>query len=102
MKFLIYGRNGWIGNKVFTYLLENGYDVVEGNCRVENTDDVENEIKKIQPTHVISLIGRTHGTYNDEYIGTIDYLEKPGKVFENVRDNLFSPMTLGLLSKKHN
>lgn len=102
MKFLIYGSKGWIGERVFNYLSDNKYDVIKGNSRVENTSDLENEIQKINPTHVISLIGRTHGTYQNEYIGTIDYLEKPGKIFENVRDNLFSPMTLGLLSKKHN
>lgn len=101
MKFLIYGVKGWIGNKVFTYLQENNFDVVEGNSRVENVKQLEAEIKAKKPTHVISLIGRTHGTYEGEYIGTIDYLEKPGKVFENVRDNLFSPMVLGFLSKKH-
>ena len=63
---------------------------------------LEKEIQEVQPTHVISLIGRTHGTYEGEYIGTIDYLEKPGKVYENVRDNLFSPMVLSLMAQKHN
>ena len=32
----------------------------------------------------------------------IDYLEQKGKIKENVRDNLFSPLVLGLLCKKHN
>ena len=101
MKFLVYGTKGWIGGKVFRYLQENGFQVEEGNSRVENLKDLENELIEKKPTHVISLIGRTHGTYEGEYIGTIDYLEKPGKVFENVRDNLFSPMVLSLLSKKY-
>jgi 3,5-epimerase/4-reductase len=43
------------------------------------------------------LVGRTHGTG----CGTIDYLEQPGKLRENVRDNLFAPMTLALLCKEH-
>ena len=102
MKFLIFGTNGWIGGKVYNYLKNNNYNVEVGNSRVENVKDLENEIIQKKPTHIISLIGRTHGTYQDEYIGTIDYLEKPGKVFENVRDNLYSPMVLSLLSKKHN
>ena len=102
MKFLIFGTNGWIGSKVYNYLKNNNYNVEVGNSRVENVKDLENEIIQKKPTHIISLIGRTHGTYQDEYIGTIDYLEKPGKVFENVRDNLYSPMVLSLLSKKHN
>ena len=102
MKFLVYGTKGWIGNKVYRYLKENSFDVIEGNSRVENIEELEREIRNNNPTHIISLIGRTHGTYDGKYIGTIDYLEKPGKVFENVRDNLFSPMVLSFLSKKHN
>jgi len=102
MKFLVYGVNGWIGGKVYNYLKTNNFFVEVGNSRVENVEELEKEIIEKQPTHIISLIGRTHGTYEGKYIGTIDYLEKPGKVFENVRDNLFGPMVLSLLSKKHN
>jgi len=47
---------------------------------------------------VISLIGRTHG----EGYSTIDYLEQKGKLIENVRDNLYGPLVLGLLCKKYN
>ena len=101
MKFLVYGTKGWIGGKVLKYLQENNFEVEEGNSRVENVSQLEEEIREKKPTHVVSLIGRTHGTYEGKYIGTIDYLEKPGKVFENVRDNLFSPMVLSFLSKKH-
>lgn len=35
-------------------------------------------------------IGRTHG----EDCPTVEYLEKPGKLKENYRDNLFGPLTL--------
>lgn len=102
MKFLVYGKNGWIGGKVFNLLQKEGSDVVEGKARVNNIKELEEEIIKVQPTHIISLIGRTHGTYNGKVYGTIDYLEQPGKLVENVRDNLFSPMVLSLLSKKYN
>ena len=102
MKFLVYGCQGWIGSKVFNHLKENNYEVIEGNSRVNDVKQLEAEIEEIQPTHVLSLIGRTHGTYEGQYIGTIDYLEKPGKLVENVRDNLFGPLVLGFLSKKHN
>ena len=54
------------------------------------------------PTNIISFIGRTHGKINDTEFTTIDYLEQEGKLVENVRDNLFSPLQLSLLSKKHN
>ena len=102
MKFLVYGCKGWIGSKVYNYLKENNYEVIEGNSRVNDVKQLEAEIEEIQPTRVLSLIGRTHGTYEGQYIGTIDYLEKPGKLVENVRDNLFGPMVLGFLAKKHN
>lgn len=104
MKFLIYGTKGWIGNKVYQHIksMKQNIEVIEGNSRVDNINSLEKEIEEIQPTHVISLIGRTHGTHEGTYIGTIDYLEKPGKVYENVRDNLFSPMVLSLLAKKYN
>jgi hypothetical protein len=81
---------------------DSSVEVIAGNSRVNNIVDLENEIKEVVPTHVISLIGRTHGTYNEKVYGTIDYLEQPGKLVENVRDNLFSPMVLSLLSKKYN
>jgi hypothetical protein len=81
-------------------LKTNNFYVEVGNSRVENVEELEKEIIEKHPTHIISLIGRTHGTYEGKYIGTIDYLEKPGKIFENVRDNLFGPMVLSLLSKK--
>ena len=101
MKFLVYGSRGWIGSKVLKYLQENNFEVDEGISRVDEVSQIEEEIIRKNPTHVISLIGRTHGNYEGQYIGTIDYLEKPGKVFENVRDNLFSPMVLTFLSRKH-
>jgi dTDP-4-dehydrorhamnose reductase len=50
----------------------------------------------------MSFIGRTHGTYEGQTIGTIDYLEKPGKLVENMRDNLFSPLALAEICKKRN
>jgi len=62
----------------------------------------ENEIKKVKPTHVMSFIGRTHGTTDDGKVyTTIDYLEQKGKVKDNVRDNLFSPMVMGMLAHKY-
>jgi nucleoside-diphosphate-sugar epimerase len=102
MKFLVYGTRGWIGAKVFKLLQEYNIDAVEGNSRINNIKELEEEIIQVQPTHIVSLIGRTHGVYNNKVYGTIDYLEQPGKLVENVRDNLFSPMILSLLSKKYN
>jgi 3,5-epimerase/4-reductase len=102
MKFLVYGVNGWIGSKVFKLIKDENIEVIEGTSRVNDINALEDEIKNVLPTHVISLIGRTHGTYKDKVYGTIDYLEQPGKLVENVRDNLFSPTVLSLFAQKYN
>ena len=101
IKFLLYGHKGWIGSKVLKELENQSIDVILGNSRVENIQDLEEEIIKIKPTHIISTIGRTHGTYNNKVYSTIDYLEQPGKLVDNVQDNLFGPVVLALLSKKY-
>ena len=97
--FLIYGWRGWIGGQ-FVELLQTDESirVVLGLSRVENIHDVMTELKYVNPTHVVSFIGRTHGTIGDKEYTTIDYLEQPGKLTENVRDNLFSPIVLANLS----
>ena len=102
MKVLLYGKNGWIGEKVYKLLIEKGHDVIIGNARAENSESLEEEIIGIQPTNIISTIGRTHGKIGDKEYTTIDYLEQPGKIKENVRDNLFSPVMIALISQKYN
>ena len=102
MKVLLYGKNGWIGEKVYRLLIEKGHSVIIGNARAENIESLEEEINVFQPTNIISTIGRTHGKIGDKEYTTIDYLEQPGKLKENVRDNLFSPIVIALLSKKYN
>jgi len=102
MKVLIYGSRAWIGGKVLKHFQDEGIEIIEGTSRVDNVKSLEEEIITIQPTHIISTIGRTHGTYNGKVYGTIDYLEQPGMLKDNIRDNLFAPMVLAILSKKHN
>ncbi len=95
--FLIFGAKGWIGNKVCNLLEKMGIEYYASQCRADCKEDILDEInnkyeKKI--THIMSFIGRTHGIYEGQKIGTIDYLEKPGKLYENIRDNLYSPLVL--------
>ena len=99
MKILIYGANGWIGGQ-FIQLL-NDVEYVCGKSRVDNENELKNEISEHKPTHIISFIGRTHGTIGDKVYGTIDYLEQKGKLPENIRDNLFAPLMLAALCNKH-
>ena len=100
MNILIYGSNGWIGNQVVEYLNSQNIKYTKGNERVDNTESLENEISLVNPTHIVSFIGRTHGKIGDKIIPTIDYLEEDGKLVENIRDNLFSPLILAIICQR--
>lgn len=98
MKILIYGGHGWIGQQVCQYLSQNtDIQVVHSSVRADNELDVDNELTELKPDRILSLIGRTHG----QGFNTIDYLEQPGKLVENVKDNLFGPLVLAFHAKKH-
>lgn len=103
MKFLIFGHKGWIGSMVINLLNKQKISFVCASSRADDKIAVEEEIIKHSPTHIMSFIGRTHGTTEDgTKYPTIDYLEQKGKLKENIRDNIFAPMVLGLLCKKYN
>lgn len=100
--FLLYGANGWIGSKVYDLLVSMGIKVEKSICRADDFNSVDLEISSIKGlTHVMSFIGRTHGVYEGEVISTIDYLEKPGKLVENIKDNLYGPLILSSICKKY-
>lgn len=100
MNILLYGHKGWIGTQ-FVNLLKNSNETYTlGQARVDDTPSLLKELDEIKPTHVISFIGRTHGTIDDREYTTIDYLEQPGKLVENIKDNLFSPLSLALACKE--
>lgn len=108
MDILIYGHNGWIGQQVIQLLnkenSKNNSNITFycSQYRVDDEHNIEKELLEINPTHMLCLVGRTHGIIDDKEYTTIDYLEQPGKLYENVRDNLYSPVFLALLAKKHN
>ena len=102
MKILIYGFKGWIGKQITKYLVSEKIDFIEGEERADNMDMIKKEIDAYNPTHVLSLIGRTHGKIDDKVISTIDYLENEGKLVENIRDNLYSPLMLAIICEKKN
>lgn len=97
-KFLVYGAKGWIGQKICKFINENGDIAIEATSRADNLEAVQTEIRKIGPDRVISSIGRTHGPG----FATIDYLEQPGKLIENIRDNLYGPLTLARVCEEMN
>tara|TARA_B110000211_G_scaffold219312_1_gene264965 strand:- start:4789 stop:6699 length:1911 start_codon:yes stop_codon:yes gene_type:complete len=101
MKVLIYGGKGWIGTQFIEHLISNNIDYIMSNIRVKTYEDIIKELNVHDPTHVISFIGRTHGKINDKIYPTIDYLEQPGKITENIRDNLYVPLIIAEACKKY-
>lgn len=100
MKVLVYGSNGWIGGQFIDILKQNNIDFICAKSRADNENDIQTEVNSINPTHIISFIGRTHGKIGEKVYTTIDYLEQEGKLLENVRDNLFSPLLLAEICKQ--
>ena len=102
MKILVYGSKGWIGQQFIKILKNTELEYTCGMSRTDNYKKLLEEIENVQPTHIISFIGRTHGKIGDKLYPTIDYLEQEGKLVENIRDNLFSPLLLAEISKSKN
>jgi dTDP-glucose 4,6-dehydratase len=94
MKILVYGGKGWIGSQFIKLLDNKQIEYYVGKSRADDNIRLTNEIDKINPTNVVSFIGRTHGKIGEKIYSTIDYLEEDGKLVENIRDNLYSPLLL--------
>ncbi len=98
---LVYGAGGWIGGQFTRLLQEQGVNFEAGKNRMGNDPDesIEKEILEAAPSHVVSFIGRAHGPG----CNTVDYVEGgPEKLAINLRDNLFGPMLLAEICRKHN
>ena len=99
MKVLLFGYKGWIGTQIFDLLKSiSEIEVITTDIRVDNYDEIDTFIFENKPDRIISVIGRTYG----DNINSIDYLEKKGNLRININDNLYSPLNLALISKKHN
>jgi len=98
---LLFG-NGWIGQKILSICTEQHIQIHASSIRVDDKEMMESEFSLYKPTHVISCLGRTHGSIDGQEIGTIDYLEYPGKLVENVRDNLYAPLLLAQICQEKN
>lgn len=93
---LMWGGKGWIGGQMKTALENRGWTVHIAKSRADNDAAVRAEVEAVQPTNLVSLLGRTHGPG----FGTIDYLEQKGKLVENMRDNLYAPLVLAQVAKE--
>lgn len=101
--WLVYGGRGWIGSLFCEGVVSKEESprvtVVYAKSRADNYEDVVQEVREIGPTWVLSFVGRTSGPAiskdpKDTDNNTIDWLEKPGNLVYNLRDNLVAPLIL--------
>ena len=86
MKIVIYGAHGWIGQYI-QRCLGSDANIVIGTVRIDNYNKVKKELEGSNATHVVLATGNRQ----DNVVTDIDYLELPGKIDENIRDNLYGP-----------
>ncbi len=98
MRWLLYGHQGWIGGQIQTHLDTLRETIIKGQSRVDNFAETLAEIQTIKPDRIICTIGRTSG----KECPNIDYLELPGKLPENLKDNLQAPLNLAIISQQLN
>uniref|UniRef100_A0A6C0J576 NAD-dependent epimerase/dehydratase domain-containing protein n=1 Tax=viral metagenome TaxID=1070528 RepID=A0A6C0J576_9ZZZZ len=97
MTFLVVGHTGWIGSMITNELNKRKQKWIGTTCRPENQASFEQELIASNASNVIVCIGRTYGPgFNN-----IDYLEQPGKLQTNIRDNLFGPTIIAILCNKY-
>ncbi|KAF7828330.1 bifunctional dTDP-4-dehydrorhamnose 3,5-epimerase/dTDP-4-dehydrorhamnose reductase [Senna tora] len=85
LKFLIYGRTGWIGGILGKLCEAQGIDFAYGSGRLENRSSLEADIAEVKPSHVFNAAGVT-GRPN------VDWCESH-KV-ETIRTNVVGTLTL--------
>ncbi|XP_057449927.1 bifunctional dTDP-4-dehydrorhamnose 3,5-epimerase/dTDP-4-dehydrorhamnose reductase isoform X2 [Lotus japonicus] len=85
LKFLIYGRTGWIGGLLGKLCDQQGIPYAYGDGRLENRPSLEADIAAVSPTHVFNAAGVT-GRPN------VDWCESH-KV-ETIRTNVVGTLTL--------
>ncbi|XP_042505896.1 bifunctional dTDP-4-dehydrorhamnose 3,5-epimerase/dTDP-4-dehydrorhamnose reductase-like [Macadamia integrifolia] len=85
LKFLIYGRTGWIGGLLGKLCDAQGIEFAYGTGRLEDRTSLESDIAAVRPTHIFNAAGVT-GRPN------VDWCESH-KV-ETIRTNVVGTLTL--------
>eukprot|EP00250_Pteridium_aquilinum_P009000 c18371_g1_i2 orf=537-1427(+) len=93
LKFLIYGKTGWIGGLLGGLCTKGGIAYEYGQGRLENREQLEADIARVKPTHVFNAAGVT-GRPN------VDWCESH-KV-ETIRANVVGTLTLADVCREHN
>ena len=87
---VIYGR-GWVSEFFVREFEARGLPFVLGEARVDDEVALEEELRRLRPTHALGCMGRTHGPDKPN----IDWLETRLPI--NLRDNLLAPLNLAML-----
>lgn len=100
MKILLYDYDNWIANQFIVYFSANKISYVKSNCSFDDIDNIKNEIIEHNPTHILSLIGKSYGNFDETNYNSIDYLEQKSKLVENIKYNLYMPIILANICKE--
>jgi 3,5-epimerase/4-reductase len=100
MRVYLVGHKGWIGQMIAEQCKNFGIEVVTTDFRGESKELLD-DILTQKPTHVFCCLGRTHGILNGKTYTTIDYLQNPETLRENINDNLFVPLRLGMFCENN-
>ncbi|KAK6237107.1 hypothetical protein QUC31_020892 [Theobroma cacao] len=92
LKFLIYGRTGWIGGLLGNLCAEKNIVFEYGRGRLEDRRSLVEDIRRVQPTHVFNAAGVT-GRPN------VDWCESH-KV-ETIRTNVVGTLNLADVCREH-
>ncbi|XP_042488528.1 trifunctional UDP-glucose 4,6-dehydratase/UDP-4-keto-6-deoxy-D-glucose 3,5-epimerase/UDP-4-keto-L-rhamnose-reductase RHM1-like [Macadamia integrifolia] len=92
LKFLIYGKTGWIGGLLGEICRKQGIDFAYGNGRLEQRDQIESDLRAIRPTHVLNSAGVT-GRPN------VDWCESHRT--EMIKTNVVGTLILADVCKAH-
>lgn len=92
LKFLIYGRTGWIGGLLGELCRKEGIQFEYGRGRLEDRKAISEDIRRVKPTHVFNSAGVT-GRPN------VDWCESH-KV-ETIRANVVGTLTLADVCKEN-
>ncbi|XP_044472788.1 trifunctional UDP-glucose 4,6-dehydratase/UDP-4-keto-6-deoxy-D-glucose 3,5-epimerase/UDP-4-keto-L-rhamnose-reductase RHM1-like [Mangifera indica] len=92
LKFLIYGRTGWIGGLLGKLCEKQGIAYEYGKGRLEDRSSLITDILSVKPTHVLNAAGVT-GRPN------VDWCESHKT--ETIRANVTGTLTLADVSREH-
>ncbi|KAG6524024.1 hypothetical protein ZIOFF_013913 [Zingiber officinale] len=92
LKFLIYGRTGWIGGLLGKICEQKGIPFEYGKGRLQERSQLEFDIQSVKPTHVLNAAGVT-GRPN------VDWCESHKT--ETIRSNVVGALTLADVCREH-